>query len=202
MGHPIIDGLLIGAAVGVASNMVNQAMQPGQMPVWTGSCPDGTLLTMVTTRTGQYQMWAVCGQYTIPMGSYPNWVALLSGAQMWANYLREKAAAGMGAAAALGEWSARNAAVELERKQQWDNHLAKQHHELVAKRAAKPTGMWWVSLASLGLTLLLAVSSHYYMFWGIWGGIWTAFWTALAIYQDHAHKKAAAALKKKPRTAK
>jgi hypothetical protein len=30
MGHPIIDGLLIGAAAGVGANLAHQAMQPGQ----------------------------------------------------------------------------------------------------------------------------------------------------------------------------
>jgi hypothetical protein len=192
MGHPIIDGLLIGAAAGVGANLASQAMQPGQIPIWTGTCADGMVITVVQTRTHRYEIWGVAGQYQIPMGSYPNWVTLVSGVQVWGDYLREKAAAGVGAAAALGQWSARNAAAELERQRYRDDCQA----ELAAKRAAKPSAMWWLPALSLAMTVLFGVTARDAVLgWWIWGGMWTVFWAALAIRRDRQNKMAAAALR-------
>lgn len=195
MGHPIIDGLLIGAAAGVGANMVSQAMQPGQIPIWTGTCPDGTVITIVQTRDHRYEVWGVAGRYQIRMGSHPNWVTLISGVQVWGEYLREKAAAGVGAAAALGEWAAHNTAAELERQRYWHNNQA----ELAAKRAAKPSAMWWIAALSLAMTVLIGAASGAALGWWIWGGGWTVMWTALAIILDRQNKTTAAALTAKVR---
>jgi hypothetical protein len=125
MGHPIIDGLLIGAAAGAGANLAHQAMQPGQTPIWTGTFPDGTILTVVSTRRNRFEMWAIfsmppdlaagvakeiesgggsldastrtvldatlSGSKNIRLGSYPNWVTLMTGVQGWADYFKNPA---------------------------------------------------------------------------------------------------------------
>jgi hypothetical protein len=87
MGHPIIDGLLIGLAAGVGSNIAHQAMQPGQTPIWTGTAQDGRVFTIVVTRSQRFEFYAIAHGIPVLLGTYPNWVALQCGCQVWADYI-------------------------------------------------------------------------------------------------------------------
>jgi hypothetical protein len=144
MGHPIIDGLLIGAAAGVGANLVNQTMQPGQVPIWTGTCADGTILTVVQTRNHRFEMWAIftmppppsppsnevesaiaaalSGPKNVLLGSYPNWVTLMTGLQGWADYLK----AGDGATDQILGWLLHNAQMEDQRRAEIAASVAQQ----------------------------------------------------------------------------
>jgi hypothetical protein len=145
MSHPILDGLLIGAAAGAASNMVNRAMSPGQIQVHTITAGDGTVITVVMTRSGKFEMWAICARHTLLMGSYLNWVALQAGIAVWGEYFAAQAAEGTSTAGALGKWCAGNVVEAIEHqhelKRRWENHLAEQ----AAAKAAKRAKRWWRS---------------------------------------------------------